>query len=286
MAISGAAASPNMGYNSSPAITFLMTMFNVRLGWWLGNPGPQGERTFRRDGPRWAINPLITEAFGLTTDQSAYVYLSDGGHFENLGLYEAVRRRCRFIIAVDAGCDPEFSFADLGNAMRKIHIDLGVTIRFVNLEQLKKRTLDGSVLTGVDYCAIGLIDYTGADGRHAAPSPAPKDGFILYLKAGYHGTEGGAIRSYANAHPEFPHETTLDQWFSESQFESYRALGFEIADRIFTSALEDHNYVPPRDIEELFRWLWNKQRPPWQEASDDRKPDPACAEQRRDPPPT
>jgi hypothetical protein len=82
-----------MGYNSSPAVTFLMTMFNVRLGWWLGNPGPRGQRTFRRDGPRCAIKPLIDEAFGLTTDHSAYVYLSDGGHFENLGLYEAVRRR-------------------------------------------------------------------------------------------------------------------------------------------------------------------------------------------------
>jgi hypothetical protein len=81
MAISGAAASPNMGYNSSPAVTFLMTMFNVRLGWWLGNPGPRGQRTFRRDGPRCAIKPLIDEAFGLTTDHSAYVYLSDGGAF-------------------------------------------------------------------------------------------------------------------------------------------------------------------------------------------------------------
>jgi hypothetical protein len=256
MAISGAAASPNMGYNSSPAVTFLMTMFNVRLGWWLGNPGPRGQRTFRRDGPRCAIKPLIDEAFGLTTDHSAYVYLSDGGHFENLGLYEAVRRRCRFIVAVDAGCDGGFSFADLGNAMRKIHIDLGVKIRFVKLEQLKKRTSDGSILTDADYCAIGLIDYIGADGQPESGPPATKDGFILYLKAGYHGTEGGAIRSYANAHPEFPHETTLDQWFSESQFETYRALGFEIADHIITTVLEDHGYTPPRDIAELFEWLW------------------------------
>ena len=84
MAISGAAASPNMGYNSSPIITFLMTLFNVRLGWWLGNPGPKGERTYSHDGPSFAIRPLVNEAFGVTTDDRKYVYLSDGGHFENL----------------------------------------------------------------------------------------------------------------------------------------------------------------------------------------------------------
>lgn len=260
MAISGAAASPNMGYNSSPAITFLMTMFNVRLGWWLGNPGPQGERTYMRDGPRCAIKPLIDEALGLTTDNSAHVYLSDGGHFENLGLYEAVRRRCRFIIAVDAGCDPHFSFADLGNAMRKIRIDLGVTIRFVQLERLKKRTPDGSILADADYCALGLIDYIAADGQ-PKEGPPIRDGLILYLKAGYHGTEGGAIRSYANAHPEFPHESTLDQWFSESQFESYRSLGFEIMDDLLSSELEKHDHVFSGDLDVLFEWWWARANP-------------------------
>jgi hypothetical protein len=123
---------------------------------------------------------------------------------------------------------------------------------------LKKRTTDGSILSDADYCAIGLIDYIGADGQPEAGPPTTKDGFVLYLKAGYHGTEGGGIRSYANAHPEFPHETTLDQWFSESQFESYRALGFEIADHILTTTLEDHAYASPHSLEELFKWLWDK----------------------------
>ena len=95
MAISGAAVSPNMGYNSSPSITLLLALFNVRLGWWLGNPGPEGEKSYPTEGPDFAIKPLIQEAFGLTTDDKPYVYLSDGGHFEDLGLYEMVRRRCR-----------------------------------------------------------------------------------------------------------------------------------------------------------------------------------------------
>src|SRR5439155_24732815 len=112
MAISGAAASPNMGYHSSPSVTFLMTMFNVRLGWWLGNPGPEGALTFTHDGPAVAIRPLVEETFGLTTDNKKYIHLSDGGHFENLGLYEMVRRRCRFILISDAGRDPDFAFED------------------------------------------------------------------------------------------------------------------------------------------------------------------------------
>lgn len=103
MAISGAAVSPNMGYHSSPSISLLLALFNVRLGWWLGNPGKNGCETYQTEGPKWAAKPLFYEAFGQTTDESRYVYLSDGGHFENLGLYEMVRRRCRFIVVIDAG---------------------------------------------------------------------------------------------------------------------------------------------------------------------------------------
>ncbi|MGA8321535.1 MAG: hypothetical protein WB774_12110 [Xanthobacteraceae bacterium] len=103
MAISGAAVSPNMGYHSSPSISLLLALFNVRLGWWLGNPGKNGCETCQTEGPKWAAKPLFYEAFGQTTDESRYVYLSDGGHFENLGLYEMVRRRCRFIVVIDAG---------------------------------------------------------------------------------------------------------------------------------------------------------------------------------------
>ena len=103
MAVSGAAASPNQGYNSSPSVAFLMALFNVRLGWWLGNPGKKGDVTHKYDGPGNAVVPFLAEMLGLTSDTNKYVYLSDGGHFENLGLYEMVRRRCRFIVVVDAG---------------------------------------------------------------------------------------------------------------------------------------------------------------------------------------
>ena len=86
MATSGAAASPNMGYHTSPTLSFLMTVFNVRLGWWLRNPRYQ--ESWTSDWKWLSLNELLSELLGLTTDERNFVYLSDGGHFENLGIYE------------------------------------------------------------------------------------------------------------------------------------------------------------------------------------------------------
>ena len=135
-----------------------------------------------------------------------------------------VRRRCRLIVVSDAGCDPDFKFQDLGNAVRKIAIDLGVAIRFDKLENLKPRGAANPDLAVPQRCyAVAEIDYRTADG-------GGENGVILYVKPGYQGNESADIRSYAMANSEFPHQSTIDQWFTESQFESYRALGFEIMD--------------------------------------------------------
>ena len=215
MAISGAAVSPNMGYHSSPLLGFLLMLFNVRLGWWLGNPA---RATYDCAGPDISIVPLLAELAGQTTDQGRWVYLSDGGHFENLGMYEMIRRRCRVIVVSDAASDPECAFEDLGNAARKIYIDQGVSIDFEALDLTPRQAPPKSG----PYCAVGRITYPG--------SPTP--GWLLYVKPGYHGDEPAHIRSYAIAHETFPHETTANQWFGESQFESYRSLGAHIAELI------------------------------------------------------
>jgi hypothetical protein len=229
MAISGAAISPNMGYNSSPLVGFIMTLFNVRLGWWLGNPCA-GDRTVQSDGPYFGAGAVVRELFGLTTDTGQYVYLSDGGHFENLGLYEMVRRRCRFILISDAGEDPRSYFEDLGNAVRKIWIDLGVQIEFDALRIEGRAT---PARPGLD-CAIGRIRYPDAGARR---------GLLVYLKPGFHGQESPDIRSYANLHPEFPHESTAGQWFTESQMEAYRALGAATMDLICRGGRPRESYA-------------------------------------------
>jgi hypothetical protein len=225
-------------------VTLLLALFNVRLGWWLGNPGTPGNRTYHRDSPFLAIFPFVFEMFGQTTDCRRYVYLSDGGHFENLGLYEMIRRRCRWIVVSDAGCDPDYGFEDLGNAVRKIAIDLGVYVSFGELRTLQARAKDNATVEG-PYYAIGVIDYRTAPERNveqdgeASSSGAGgnvENGYVLYIKPGYHGTESPGIMAYATANAAFPHESTGDQFFSESQFESYRTLGFEIMDGVLSEA--------------------------------------------------
>ncbi|MFL6604219.1 MAG: patatin-like phospholipase family protein [Steroidobacteraceae bacterium] len=250
MAISGAAVSPNQGYNSSPLVGFLLMLFNVRLGWWLGNPK---RRVSLRGGPRLSIAPALRELAGATTDEGPWVYLSDGGHFENLGLYEMVRRRCRFIVVSDAGCDPQCSFEDLGNAVRKIYIDFGVSINFRKLDiRARQNPPAAAGAAGVRF-AIGNIFYPGSE----------RPGWLLYIKPTYHGTtEGVDVRSYAADHPAFPHESTTDQWFSESQHEAYRALGAHIIESVCNRgvALAPGETPDPLTIHELQKsaeeYLW------------------------------
>ncbi|MEN3331073.1 MAG: hypothetical protein V7641_438 [Blastocatellia bacterium] len=228
--ISGAAASPNMGYHSSPAITFLLSLFNARLGWWLGNPGPQGEHTFTRTTPTFALGPII-EALGFTNANRPFVYLSDGGHFENLGLYEMVLRRCRFIVASDASQDEACKFQDLGGAVRKIRIDLGIPIEFDDEFSIFARSDDKGQNGAGRYCAIGKIHYACVDGKIAGKEIPP--GILIYIKPAFYGVkEPRDVYEYAMANKKFPHETTADQFFTESQFESYRILGSHILERI------------------------------------------------------
>ena len=223
VAISGAAASPNMGYHSSAPLAFLMTVFNVRLGWWLGNPRHQD--TWTNPGPLLGLFYLVLELFGHTNDRSRCVYLSDGGHFENLGIYELVRRRCRYIVASDGSQDGALTFEDLGNAVRKCRTDLGIEIE-MNVEPIRRRG-DRSLW----HCAVGIVHYEQVD-ADATP------GLLVYLKPSLIGDEPADILNYSARQPEFPHQATADQWFDESQFESYRRLGYHIAKKIFQAVAE------------------------------------------------
>ena len=232
LAISGAAASPNMGYHSSSVVTFLLALFNVRLGWWLGNPGKAGNTTYQMPSPTFAPYSLIAETFGRTNADHAYVYLSDGGHFENLALYEMILRRCHLIVLSDASADGDFAFEDLGSAVRKIQIDQGVPIEFKKGVKIRPRLKAETLFTkdgkddGGQYCAVAEINYKAVDGDEA------ENGWLLYLKPTICGSEPPDVLNYAKANPTFPHETTGDQMYSESQFESYRSLGEYVIESI------------------------------------------------------
>ena len=222
IAISGAAANPNMGYASSSLLSMVMMLFNARLGVWLPNPGEHGRGYWSKPGPTYSVRPFIDEAFGLTNDRNTWVNLSDGGHFENLGLYEMALRRCATIIVVDGSADPCFHFDSLGNATRKIRIDLGIPIEFPNGVSIAKEIAAGS-----KHCAIGKIVYSAVDG------PGVEDGTLIYIKTSLTGNEPQDVLNYAAENPAFPHHPTRDQWFDESQFESYRSLGCHVVEEIF-----------------------------------------------------
>lgn len=214
MAISGAAANPNAGHHSSPAVAFLLTVFNARLGWWLGNP--RRER-WTMPSPKIGLLYLLSELFGFSGINRAYVNLSDGAHFDNMGLYELIRRRCRFIIVCDGEQDEKYSFNGLAGAVRKCRIDFGAIID-ISTDQLIPARRNASR----KHVAVGSITYPG----HGC-------GTLIYIKASMTGDEPPDVQEYHHRHEEFPHQPTADQFFDESQFESYRALGQHIADQAF-----------------------------------------------------
>jgi hypothetical protein len=220
-AISGAAANPNMGSHSSPAAGFLMTVFDVRLGWWLGNP--KNNNTWQKAGPTFGLGYLVKELLGLTNERGGFVNLSDGGHFENLGVYELVRRRCRFIIACDAEEDHDFGFGGLGNAIRKCREDFGVRIE-IDVGQIRRSP---DLKLSRSHCVVGKIIY---------PDQPNIEGILVYLKSSVTGDEPEDVAEFKFHHPEFPHDSTANQWFTESQFESYRQLGCHIAEKAFEPA--------------------------------------------------
>jgi hypothetical protein len=226
--VSGAAASPNMGYHSSPLLTLVMTLFNARLGWWLGNPRAK-ERVWKRPGPRLGVQAFIDEAFGLTDDKNDWIYLSDGGHFENLGLYEMVLRRCSLIVVSDAGADPRYTYEDVGNAVRKVRIDLGIPIEFDRPSMPMSPAGEPNERFSGNHCAIGRIYYGAVD-------PGAEPGTLIYIKASLNGNEPADVKQYAALDKRFPHQPTSDQFFDESQFESYRRLGQHIIEEICGAA--------------------------------------------------
>jgi GNAT superfamily N-acetyltransferase len=177
---------------------------------------------------------LYSELFGWTDDLGDYVHLSDGGHFENLGIYELVRRRCRYIVAVEAPADPSAATDSLANMIRLCRIDFGVRID-LDTNPLERT---GTQSLSQWHCAIGIIHYEDVDGGELP-------GILVYIRASLTGDEPPDVQEYAAKNPAFPFQSTLDQFFNETQFESYRALGYHAATHVFKDALRDIGVLFP-----------------------------------------
>jgi hypothetical protein len=243
MAVSGAAVSSNMGAKSIKPLTATLALLNIRLGYWLRNPlwvaraKPQEVvgwfhhvTEFFRLRNVLANYYFLGELFGQLSERRKSVYLTDGGHIENLGIYELLRRRCRVIIAVDAEADSQMAFGSFNTLERYALIDLGI-----RLDLPWQQIADESLTTG------DAIDKTGDAPKHHGPHcaigeisyPGGHKGILVYIKTSLTGDENDSVFDYKKRYDDFPHETTFDQLFTEEQFEAYRALGFHAAYGLF-----------------------------------------------------
>lgn len=244
MAISGAAAAPNAGKTTVKPLIFIMAMLNIRLNYWLLNPAyVNGTNTKLFNSALTRVGPiyLFRELFGKPDAKHNFVNLSDGGHIENLGVYELLRRQCRLIIAGDGEADKQLAFQGLSELVRMAQIDMGIKIDIEGLDKLRR---------GEQHHAIGTIHYGGG-----------RIGKLIYLKSSLLGDnnlkatlgkehyttspyrddnlmydDNAYIAHYKENNPDFPHQSTADQFFDEAQFECYRALGYQVTLRTLSKS--------------------------------------------------
>jgi hypothetical protein len=238
MAISGAAAAPQMGLGTMRQLTFWLALLNIRLSYWLRDP--------RRTSQIFSTPTLwhlFQEMFGFAHEKGHFLNLSDGGHIENLGVYELLRRRCKFIVAIDGEQDATMTFQALTTVQRLAYMDLGVTIK-INLDDLR---LNPRGMTRSHFCFCRIEYPQGSrDGE-------PAHGYFLYVKLSLTGNEGEFLRRYRLEEPAFPHHSTADQFFTEAQFEAYRSLGEHVGDKLFLPAIiGDAETAPGFAVESWF----------------------------------
>ena len=267
--ISGASFSPGQGRQTTLPLALLLGLFNLRLGYWWNSRIAAGDRPGRYPPSLWRRIKLIpgtlfrTQSLILNEWRGYFAgpsqrlwYLSDGGHSENTGLYELIRRRLPFIIAVDGGHDPGYTFDDLGLLERRARLDFGANFTWLDptgprsnraqgwdafqevtgeltVPEWIRRLITPDALgsretltrSGLFAAALARIDYAGSGRRSwvvllkaalAAPPPLPVD-----------------VSCYAKANTVFPNQSTLDQFFTDDQWESYRMLGETLAARVF-----------------------------------------------------
>jgi hypothetical protein len=290
-AISGAAFSTGTGYRTSLGLSLLAGFGNIRLGYWWDSHHVSSQKwstrflwrvLWRVLGRVFAVQKYLLHEFlaRFPGTSRQHWYLSDGGHFENLGGYELIRRRLPFIVLVDAEADPDFEFQGLANLVRKARIDFGAEVQFLGkreldvlwpdrpsegvgtLEQLvrgaweadegpspsdgqPRKTLEKAdhLRDSHTHAALALVTYRGSD----------EWSLLLYVKASLTGDESLDLRQYHRAHPAFPHEPTSDQFFDEAQWESYRRLGEHIAETLFGT--DGAQWTPRRfDRPQATRW--------------------------------
>ncbi|WP_425404104.1 hypothetical protein [Hwanghaeella sp.] len=264
VATSGAAVAPHMALVAGGAASSLLAFLNLRLGIWTQRPRKEKKKFPLLNRPGFGL--MFREMFGWKMDEEQrWFFLSDGGHIENSGVYELLRRRCKFIVAVDGSADPSGSFEALMTVVRHAQIDMGIEIA-PSLDEMRPNAETGMVQTHATLCIVNYPpearDTKGKDEgerKDKDSKPVGDKGLLLYLKSSVSGNESELIKVYRAANPDFPHQTTADQFFDEEQFEAYRQLGVHVAEGMFASPLlndgKNDELCSQKPVEDWFRRL-------------------------------
>lgn len=224
VSISGAAVAPAMGKMTRAPLRFLLALANVRLGVWVPNPtrvqaGTSYGGLFRRPG----LSYLVREMTGSSPGTSRFAYVSDGGHFDNLGLVELLSRRCDWIFTIDASGDAVTTFGTLGSALATAQAEHGITVDIDPAGDMAP-TPDTPMLVRSPF-SRGIIHYPeriATDGTVARPA---KEGTLIVIKAGVPAHAPWDVASYHDRYPRFPTDPTTDQLYSAPRFDAYVSLG-------------------------------------------------------------
>lgn len=273
--ISAAAVNPGLGIYSNPMMSALMTIFNARLGFWISNPLIL-KKTY---AIVWWPVYFFKELLGKIGTDNKMVNISDGGHIENLGVYELLRRGCRLIVSVDAGEDKGYSFFDLNNLLIRARNELGLEIRFRPDHQPEEVIFPrpSSVYSKRRYAIADIYEHwvdekikdpiTGEEKSQITNFAIPrKKGTFIYVKSSVTAPVGKPFLSdkedplrygtykYKIYHPDFPHESTGDQFFDPIQWEAYYQLGQFIGSDILGMSNPEEQ-AGELEVDQLLRWF-------------------------------
>ena len=234
VAASGAAATASAGYigtgiTMNPFVAAVMSLLNIRLGLWVSNPARRWPFPFTTV-PTFLHPGLVSGVFSSRhSRKSRFIELTDGGHFENLGLYELVRRKLSIIVIVDGEADPEISLSSLVSATRRIEQDFEAVLSFdptfgkgpERLMMYEQQGYPAGLKCAKSPFVVGRIEY--------------KDktvGTLIYIKSTLIEGMDFTTAGYLAANPTFPHQSTVDQFFDQDQFDAYRYLGYDTGLRV------------------------------------------------------
>jgi hypothetical protein len=272
MAISGAAANPRggpggRGLTRNRFVSILMTLLSFRLGHWVARPSPPNRQiTFKR--PNHFRPSGLYSIFNVGyRETNSLLELSDGGHFENLALYELIRRRCGLIVICDGGQDIESSYADFVTAIQRVGDDFDATVDFdMRVREsgegefvdsgpaaLIARPVNNLYPKNAEYSKKGYFVATINYGRYGGGA-WPEKGTIIYLKTAMIEELSMTAKGYKGANPDFPNQTTADQFFDDEQFEAYREVGYRVAEEMIDDLALDGLFDPARPSYETLRF--------------------------------